>query len=142
MKVDILVLAAHPDDAELGCSGTIAKEIAAGKKVVIVDFTQGELGTRGSGPLRLQEAAESAKILGISARENLGFRDGFFVNDEKHQIAIIEKIRKYQPEVLLINAPEDRHPDHGKGAKVALDASFLSGLRKIETFRDTVDPLH
>jgi bacillithiol biosynthesis deacetylase BshB1 len=133
MKVDILVFAAHPDDAELGCSATLAKEIAAGKKVAIVDLTQGELGTRGSGELRLVEAAESSKILKTSARENLGFRDGFFKNDEMHQLEIIKKIRHYQPELILINAPEDRHPDHGRASALCTEAIFYSGLRRITT---------
>lgn len=133
MKVDILVFAVHPDDAELGCSGTLAKEIAAGKKVAIVDLTQGELGTRGSGPLRLKEAEAAAKILKLSARENLGFRDGFFVNDEAHKMAVIKMVRKYQPELIIMNAPEDRHPDHGRASKLCTEAVFLSGLRRIET---------
>ena len=136
MKLDILVFAAHPDDAELACSGTIAKEIKAGKKVGIVDLTRGELGTRGTPKIRFHEAAAATEILGVHARENLGFRDGFFVNDEAHQLKIIEMIRKYQPEIVLTNAVEDRHPDHGKGAKVVIDACFLSGLRMVETIID------
>ena len=133
MKLDILVMAAHPDDAELSCSGTILKHIAAGKKVGIVDFTRGELGTRGTPEIRLQESADATKILGLHARENLGIRDGFFRNDEETQLKLIEVIRKYQPEVVLANALEDRHPDHGKGAQLAIDACFLSGLRQIKT---------
>jgi bacillithiol biosynthesis deacetylase BshB1 len=133
MKLDILVMAAHPDDAELSCSGTILKHIAAGKKVGIVDFTRGELGTRGTPEIRLQESADATKILGLHARENLGIRDGFFSNDEETQLKLIEVIRKYQPEVVLANALEDRHPDHGKGAQLAIDACFLSGLRQIKT---------
>ena len=133
MKLDILVMAAHPDDAELSCSGTILKHIAAGKKVGIVDFTRGELGTRGTPDIRLQESADATKILGLHARENLGIRDGFFRNDEETQLKLIEVIRKYQPEVVLANALEDRHPDHGKGAQLAIDACFLSGLRQIKT---------
>lgn len=133
MKVDILVFAAHPDDAELGCSATIAKEIAAGKKVAIVDLTSGELGTRGSGPLRLEEAAESSKILKLSARENLGFRDGFFLINESNQLAIISMVRKYRPEVVFLNAPEDRHPDHGRASKLCTKSCFYSGLRRIVT---------
>jgi bacillithiol biosynthesis deacetylase BshB1 len=133
MKVDILVFAAHPDDAELGCSATLAKEIASGKKVAIIDLTQGELGTRGSGPLRLLEAEESAKILKLSGRENLGFRDGFFKNDEAHQLEIIKRIRHYQPELILLNAPEDRHPDHGRASALCTEAIFYSGLRRIST---------
>lgn len=133
MKLDILVLAVHPDDAELGCSGTILKHIALGKKVGIVDFTRGELGTRGTAETRDQEAADSAKILGLHARENLGFKDGFFKNDEVHQLEVIKMIRKYQPEIVLTNALEDRHPDHGRAGDLANDACFLSGLAKINT---------
>jgi len=133
MKLDILVLAVHPDDAELGCSGTIAKHIAMGRKVGIVDFTRGELGTRGSAEIRDIEAADSAKILGLHARENLKFKDGFFANDEEHKIAVIRMIRKYQPEIILTNALHDRHPDHGRAGDLANDACFLSGLSKIST---------
>jgi len=133
MKLDILVLAVHPDDAELGCSGTIAKHIALGKKVGIIDFTRGELGTRGTAETRDEEAADSAKILGIHARENLKFRDGFFKNDEEHQLEVIKMIRKYQPEIILTNALHDRHPDHGRAGDLANDATFLSGLPKINT---------
>lgn len=133
IKLDILAFGAHPDDVELGCSGTIAKEISSGKKVGIVDLTRGELGTRGSAEIRDKEAAKAAQILEVAVRENLGFRDGFFVNDEKHQLEIIKIIRKYQPEIVLCNAIHDRHIDHGKGSKLVSDACFLSGLRKIET---------
>ncbi len=133
MKLDILAFGAHPDDVELGCGATIAKEIAAGKKVGIVDLTRGELGTRGSAEIRDEEAAKAAQILGVALRENLRFRDGFFVNDEQHQLAIIEMIRKYQPDIVLCNAIDDRHIDHGKGSKLVSDACFLSGLRRIET---------
>lgn len=133
MKLDILVMAAHPDDAELACSGTIASQIQQGKKVGIVDFTRGELGTRGTPEIRIAESAASTAILGIHARENLGIRDGFFRNDEESQQKLIQVIRKYQPDIVLANALEDRHPDHGKGAQLAIDACFLSGLRKIET---------
>ncbi len=133
MKLDILAFGAHPDDIELCCGATIAKEISLGKKVGIVDLTRGELGTRGSAELRDKEAADAAKILGVSVRENLGFADGFFVNDKKHQIEIIKMIRKYQPEIVLCNAIDDRHIDHPKGSKLVSDACFLSGLLKIET---------
>lgn len=133
MKLDILIFAVHPDDAELGCSGTILKHIADGKKVGIVDLTRGELGTRGTAETRDVEAAESAKILGLHARENLGFRDGFFKNDEEHQLAVIRMIRKYQPEIILCNAIHDRHPDHGRAGDLVNDAVFLSGLMKIPT---------
>lgn len=133
MKLDVLVMAAHPDDAELACSGTILSLIHQGKKVGIVDFTRGELGTRGTPEIRLAESAEATKIMGLHARENLEIRDGFFQNDEESQLKLIKVIRKYQPDVVLANALEDRHPDHGKGAKLAIDACFLSGLRQIKT---------
>lgn len=133
MKLDILAFGAHPDDVELGCSGTIAKEISLGKKVGIIDLTRGELGTRGSVEIRNSESAKASQILGVSVRENLDMRDGFFVNDEAHQLKIIEMIRKYQPEIVLCNAIDDRHIDHGKGSKLVSDACFLSGLRMIET---------
>lgn len=136
MKLDILAFGAHPDDVELGCSGTIAKEVSLGKKVGIVDLTRGELGTRGSKEIRDQEAMAAATILGVQIRENLNFRDGFFVNNEQHQLEIIKKIRKYQPEIVLCNAIDDRHIDHGKGSKLVSDACFLSGLTKIETELD------
>lgn len=134
MKLDILAIGAHPDDVELSCSGVIAKEVSNGKIVGILDLTQGELGTRGSGEIRLNEAKKAAEILGVSVRENLGFRDAFFVNDETNQLKVIEIIRKYRPEIVLCNAVEDRHIDHGKGAKLVSDASYLSGLPKIETY--------
>ena len=133
MKLDILAFGAHPDDVELGCSGTIAKEISLGKKVGIIDLTRGELGTRGSVVIRNSESANASEILGITVRENLDMRDGFFINDEAHQMKIIEMLRKYQPEIVLCNAIQDRHIDHGKGSKLVSDACFLSGLRKIET---------
>ncbi len=134
MKLDIVAFGAHPDDVELGCSGTIAKEISLGKKVGIIDLTRGELGTRGSVEIRNSESEKASQILGVSVRENLDMRDGFFVNDEAHQLKIIEMIRKYQPEIVLCNAIDDRHIDHGKGSKLVSDACFLSGLRRIETF--------
>ncbi|WP_435415220.1 bacillithiol biosynthesis deacetylase BshB1 [Polaribacter aestuariivivens] len=133
MKLDILAFGAHPDDVELGCGATIAKEVSLGKKVGIVDLTRGELGTRGSAEIRDVEAQNAAKILGVSVRENLAFADGFFINDKKHQIEIIKMIRKFQPEIVLCNAIDDRHIDHGKGSKLVSDACFLSGLMKIET---------
>ncbi len=133
MKLDILAFGAHPDDVELGCAGTIAKEVALGKKVGIIDLTRGELGTRGSAIIRDQEANAAAKILGVSIRENLNMRDGFFVNDEEHQLEVIKIIRKYKPDIVLCNAVDDRHVDHGKGSKLVSDACFLSGLIKIET---------
>lgn len=136
MKLDILAFGAHPDDVELGCGGTIAKEVALGKKVGIVDLTRGELGTRGSAEIRDKESAAAAQILGVAVRENLNMRDGFFINDEQHQLAVIQMIRKYRPEIVLCNAVDDRHVDHGKGSKLVSDACFLSGLRKIETQYD------
>jgi N-acetylglucosamine malate deacetylase 1 len=136
MKLDILVFAVHPDDAELGCSGTILKHIAAGKKVGIVDLTRGELGTRGTPETRDAEAAKSAAILGLHARENLRMRDGFFKNDEEHQLQVIRMIRKYRPEIVLANALHDRHPDHGRAGDLVYDAVFLSGLSKVVTELD------
>ncbi len=133
MKLDILVLAAHPDDAELGCGGTIAKHTALGMKVGVVDLTRGELGTRGTVQTREIEAAEASKILGITVRENLGLADVFFQNDKANQLAIVQKIRQYQPDIVLANAISDRHPDHSKAASLANDACFLAGLSKIET---------
>ena len=136
MKVDILAIGAHPDDVELGCGGTLAKLILEGKKAAIVDLTQGELGTRGTNVTRAQEAASASEILGISARENLKMKDGFILNSEEYQMQIVKMIRKYQPEIVLANAVDDRHPDHAKAAKLVSDACFLSGLVKIETELD------
>ena len=133
IKLDILVMAAHPDDAELSCSGTMLAAIAQGKKVGIVDFTRGELGTRGTAEIRLQESAAASQIMGLHARENLELADGFFQNDQASQMKLIQVIRRYQPDIVLANALEDRHPDHGKGAKLAIDACFLAGLRQIKT---------
>lgn len=133
MKLDILAIGVHPDDVELSCAGTLLKHIAAKKKVGILDLTRGELGTRGTPEIRTKEAKKAAKILGVSVREQLNMADGFFVNDEKHQLEIIEVIRKYQPEIVLCNAISDRHPDHGRSAKLAADACFYSGLTKIKT---------
>lgn len=136
MKLDILAFGVHPDDVELGCSGTIISAIAEGKKVGIVDLTQGELGTRGTIETRYAEATAAAKVMGVSARENLKMDDGFFKHDKKNIREVIRAIRKYQPEIILCNAPEDRHPDHGRSAKLVAEAAFLSGLRKIETKED------
>lgn len=133
MKTDILAIGAHPDDVELGCGGTIAKLLSEGKSVAIVDLTQGELGTRGTNLTRAEEAAEACRILGISSRENLKMKDGFLNNSEDYQMEIVKMIRKYQPEIILANAIDDRHPDHAKAAKLVSDACFLSGLVKIET---------
>lgn len=133
MKLDILGFGVHPDDVELGCSGTILAAIAEGKKVGIIDLTQGELGTRGTIETRYKEADTAATLMGVLVRDNLKMADGFFQNDEAHQRLIITAIRRYQPEIILCNAPEDRHPDHGRSAKLVSDAAFLSGLRKITT---------
>lgn len=133
MKLDILAFGVHPDDVELGCSGTLMAALAEGKKVGIVDLTRGELGTRGTPETRKSEATAAAEIMGVTIRENLGIADGFFQNDETNQRKVIEAIRKYRPEIILANAPEDRHPDHGRSAKLVSDAAFLAGLRKIET---------
>ena len=130
MKLDILALAAHPDDIELSAAGTLIKAIQSGKKAGIVDFTQGELGTRGTPELRLREAKDAADLMGLSARENLGFRDGFFKNDEEHQLEVIKMIRNYQPEIVLANAIDDRHSDHGRASFLAKEACFISGLEK------------
>ena len=132
-KLDFLAFGAHPDDVELGCGATIAKLVSQGKKVGIVDLTRGELGTRGSAEIRTKETNEASKILGITIRENMDFKDGFFRNDEEHQLKIIQVIRKYQPDFVFCNAPDDRHIDHPKGSQLIVEASFLSGLTKINT---------
>ena len=139
MKLDILVFGAHPDDAELGAGGTIAKEVARGKKVGIIDLTRGELGTRGSAEIRDKEATKAAEILGVAIRENMQFDDGFFVNDKVHQREIIKMVRKYRPDVVLCNAIDDRHIDHAKGSQLVSDACFLSGLVKVDTKMDGDD---
>jgi N-acetylglucosamine malate deacetylase 1 len=133
MKLDILAIGAHPDDVELGCGATVAKAVAEGKKVGILDLTRGELGTRGSAEIRDKESTAAAKLLGIEVRENLAFADGFFVNDKLHQLEVIKIIRKYQPDVVLCNAVSDRHIDHPKGSQLVSEACFLSGLAKVET---------
>jgi bacillithiol biosynthesis deacetylase BshB1 len=133
MKVDILAIGVHPDDVELGCSGTLINEINNGKKAAILDLTQGELGTRGTIETRYQEAANAAMILGVHARENLKMRDGFFRNDEEHQLQLISAIRKYRPSIVIGNILKDRHPDHGRAGSLISDSCFLSGLAKIET---------
>lgn len=132
MKLDILAFAAHPDDTELSCSGTLAAHIAMGYKVGVVDFTRGEMGTRGTAEIRDHEARESAKIQQLAVRENLGFEDAFFKNDKEHQLEVARAVRKYQPDIVFANAITDRHPDHGKAAKLTVDACFLAGLRRIE----------
>src|SRR5215475_1493557 len=140
MKLDILAIAVHPDDVELGCAGTLLMEKMNGKAIGVVDLTRGELGTRGTPGLRAEEAARSAGILGLDVRENLGMADGFFRNDEEHQRLLIRAIRKYRPEIVLANALEDRHPDHGRAGHLISEACFLSGLRKIETRDDAGRP--
>ncbi len=137
MKLDILAIGVHPDDVELGCSGTLINEIKIGKTVGIVDLTQGELGTRGTIETRYQEAANAAMIIGASVRENVKMRDGFFKNDEEHQLKLIQVIRKYRPEIVIGNILNDRHPDHGRAGHLISDACFLSGLAKIETKDDS-----
>ena len=138
MKIDILAIGIHPDDVELSCSGTVAKHIALGKTVGILDLTRGELGSRGSSELRSKEANDAAKILGVSFRTQLNFKDGFFENNEVHQREIIEQIRLHQPEIVLCNAISDRHPDHGRAARMVDDACFYSGLIKIETSNNSI----
>ena len=133
MKLDVLAFGVHPDDVELSCAGVLLTEKLNGKKTGIIDLTQGELGTRGTVVTRNGEAANAAKILQVDVRENLEMADGFFKNDEDHQRKIITTLRKYQPEIILCNAPSDRHPDHGRSANLVADAAFLSGLKKIET---------
>ncbi len=140
MKLDILAIGVHPDDVELGCSGTLINEIKRGKTAGIVDLTQGELGTRGTIETRYTEAGDAARIIGAVVRENLKMRDGFFRNDEEHQLQVIRILRKYQPEIVIGNILSDRHPDHGRAGHLISDACFLSGLRKIETFDDNGQP--
>jgi len=138
-KLDILAFVAHPDDVELGCAGAILSAVAEGKKVGIIDLTKGELGTRGSVEIRLNEAQEASKVLGVTVRENLGMADGFFKNDQENQLAIVECIRRFQPSIVLCNAPEDRHPDHGRASSLVEDACFLAGLSKIKTTHNGVE---
>lgn len=132
-KLHILAIAVHPDDVELGCAGTLIKHAQKGQAVGIIDLTRGELGTRGTPELRLQEAQNAADVMGLVMRENLTMRDGFFRNDEEHQMQLISYIRKYQPDIVIANALDDRHPDHGRAGKLIADACFLSGLSKVET---------
>ena len=133
MKLDVLAIGSHPDDVELGCAGTLINEIRSGKKVGIIDLTQGELGTRGTIETRYQEAADAANIMGVAVRENLQMRDGFFQNDEVHQLQLVQVLRTYQPEIVIGNILDDRHPDHGRAGHLIYDACFLSGLAKIKT---------
>ncbi len=140
MKLDILAIAAHPDDVELGCSGTLMVEKSRGKKVGIIDLTRGELGTRGTPEIREKESEEALKIMELDVRENLGLEDGFFQNSKADQLKVIRAIRKYRPEIILANAPQDRHPDHARGADLIRDSAWLSGLRKIETLDSEGNP--
>jgi bacillithiol biosynthesis deacetylase BshB1 len=140
MKLDILVFGAHPDDVELACGGTIIKELQRGKKVGIIDLTRGELGTRGTAESRDDEAKKATAIMGVTFRENMNFQDGFFKDDEDHKLALIKKIRKYQPEIVITNSLSDRHPDHPRGAQITIDACFLAGLEKIETVQNIWRP--
>jgi len=133
MKVDVLVFGAHPDDVELGCGGTVIKLVEQGKKVGIVDLTRGALGTRGTTQSRRVECENATKILGIAVRDNMNFKDGFFKDDEAHKLALIKKIREYCPEIVIANAPTDRHPDHERASQIVVDACFLSGLEKVNT---------
>ena len=138
MKIDVLAIAAHPDDVELGCSGVLLMEKKNGKKIGVVDLTRGELGTRGTAETRLAESEASSEIMELDARENLELADAFFQNDPASQLKVIAAIRKYRPEIILTNAPSDRHPDHGRASKLVEDSAFYAGLRKIETFEDGV----
>ena len=142
MKLDILVFGAHPDDVELGCGGTILKHVKQGYKVGIIDLTRGELGTRGTKETRSDETENSTKILGVLLRDNMGFKDGFFQNDGSHKMELIKKIREYKPEIVITNAPTDRHPDHGRSSDLTINACFLAGLEKIETGQDVWRPKH
>jgi N-acetylglucosamine malate deacetylase 1 len=136
MKLDILVFAAHPDDAELSCSGTIIKHIEAGLKVGVIDLTKGELGTRGTTEIRAKEAAEASRIMNLAIRDNLGMADGFFELTEDNKLAVVIEIRKYCPDIILANAVSDRHPDHGRASRLVSEACFLSGLTKVKTVID------
>ncbi len=140
MNLDILDFGAHPDDVELGCSGTVIKEVQRGKKVGIIDLTRGELGTRGTAKIRDSETKAATEIMGVEIRENMNFKDGFFKDDEQHKLALIKKIRQYKPEIVITNAVSDRHPDHPRGSQITVDACFLAGLEKIDTGQDIWRP--
>ncbi|MBK6264220.1 bacillithiol biosynthesis deacetylase BshB1 [Marivirga sp. S37H4] len=140
MKLDLLAFAAHPDDTELSCAGTLALHASLGDKVGVIDFTEGEMGTRGTPALRRKEAEKSAEILGLHVRENLGFADSFFLNDKEHQMKVVRKIRQYKPDIILTTAINDRHPDHARASELSKNAIFLSGLKKVETFDDAGQP--
>lgn len=132
-KLHLLAIAVHPDDIELGCAGILIKHAQAGRATGILDLTRGELGTRGTPEIRVEEAEAAGRVMGVQVRENAGMRDGFFRNDEEHQLKLVSYIRRWQPEIVIANALEDRHPDHGRAGKLIADACFLAGLRKIET---------
>ena len=140
MKIDLLAFAAHPDDAELGCGGTLLAEAARGRQTGIIDLTLGELGTRGTAESRMQEALDAGRLLGLSVRRNLGLADGFFRNDRESQLLVVQQLRDLRPDVVLCNAPHDRHPDHGRAAQLVAEACFLSGLAKVETTDETGAP--
>jgi len=142
MKLDILAIGAHPDDVELGCSGTLIKHLKNGLKVGVIDLTRGELGTRGTSETREEETKNATNILGVDSRENLGLKDGFFKNSEENRITLIKKIRKYQPNIVITNAPSDRHPDHSRASELTIDACFLSGLEKVDTNQEVWRPKH
>ena len=140
MNLDILVFGAHPDDVELGCGGMIIKEVLRGSKVGIIDLTRGELGTRGTVKIRDEETKYATEIMGVGVRENMNFKDGFFKDDYSHKLALIKKIRKYQPDIVVTNAPSDRHPDHSRASEITVNACFLSGLEKIDTGQEVWRP--
>jgi bacillithiol biosynthesis deacetylase BshB1 len=140
MKLDILIFGAHPDDVELGCAGTIIKEVQKGKKVGIIDLTRGELGTRGTKITRDAETEEATDIMGVAIRENMNFKDGFFKDDEQHKIALIKKVRQYRPKIVITNAVSDRHPDHSRASNITIDSCFLAGLEKIDTYQEVWRP--
>ena len=139
-RLDILVFGAHPDDVELGCAGTVIKEVQRGKKIGIIDLTRGELGTRGTAKIRDSETKDATEIMGVEIRENMNFKDGFFKDDEQHKLSLIKKIRQYKPEIVITNAVSDRHPDHPRGSQITVDACFLAGLEKIDTGQDIWRP--
>jgi N-acetylglucosamine malate deacetylase 1 len=133
MKLDLLAFAAHPDDAEMSCGGTLIAHVAMGKKVGIVDLTRGELGTRGTPEIRKQESEAATRIIGLHVRENLGLADGFFEVNQENKLKVVQVLRKYQPEIVLLNAISDRHPDHGRGSTLVSESCFLAGLKMVET---------
>jgi len=133
MKIDILAFAAHPDDVELCCSGTLIKHAQKGHKTGVIDLTRGELGTRGTADTRTEESKIATQVMNLSVRENLDLEDGFFESNSKNKLLVVQMIRKYRPDIVLANAVYDRHPDHARASELVSDACFLSGLIKIET---------